>query len=200
MKHVNRIYQQGNGEEGGDDDEYKKLNWFVKWLGFPSHAGCELTYKDCFYSYSLLHLEDNQQIDQQQFDELIYAVYYDLKQHNPHYLNLFDWMVRKHYDTPFWNGRYREIDPNDPDKIQIKPRNDTVVCFGSTCYKRSDVNYFAQGMWGAAMQRTLEQTINIARDYKANTYHGVTLSLGAEYWIQFGYETYQALDANPITP
>lgn len=41
---------------------------------------------------------------------------------------------RGHYETPFWNGRMR----------------DTHVCIERDgCFRRSEVNYLAQGMWGS---------------------------------------------------
>jgi hypothetical protein len=143
-------------------------------------------------------LTSHQQIDQDQFDDLVYAIYYDLKTHKPSKWNPFNWAVRRHYDTPFWNGTY--LDKSDPDFVRVKPNPDTVVCFGERCNKRSDVNYFAQGMWDAAMGRTLEQSLATAQNYKEKAYPGETLSDDAKYWIEFGYHEYLALDAQPVNP
>jgi len=174
--------------------EYKKLNWFWKWLvGGP--VGCEETLQECFNSYSLAKFHSGQVIDSDEFDLLVGAVYYDLKSHNPSKYNPFDWWVRSHYDTPFWNGTYVYKDPNTNEYVR-EFRNDTVVSIDGVSDKRSDINYFAQGMWDAAMGRSLEESIQTAKDRKDDKY-GEELSERTIYWITYGYEKYQDLDVIP---
>ena len=164
-----------------------------KWLGY-GYSDCEQTYKECFYAYSLLSLKDGQQINIDQFNDLVMAVYHDISLHHPSQYNPLDWLVRGHYDTPFWNGTYQSKDPNDPDKLETKAGKDTIVCFATICDKRSDINYFAQGMWDAAMGRTLDDALSTSEIYKHYS-HGETLSDRTEYWIRFGYEIYQSLNS-----
>jgi len=173
--------------DDGGPEYYDKPDW--KWIG--SYHDCTLTYKECFYDWGLgiLILHENQQIDQSQFDELLMAVYFDLKSEDGGILPLLPWkwdLARRTYDTPFWNPDYGKfLDPNTQTYIPIR-RDDVRVCFGQDCYKRSDINYFAQGMWGAISGETLEDTISLAADYKQGQYKE-ELTSDTEFWITFGY-------------
>jgi hypothetical protein len=190
MKKVGKIKAQAQ------EEEYKKLNWLLKVIGI-GQQDCTGTYTECFYSNSLLSLEENQQVDIDQFNELVQAIYFDISEHDPKKWNLWQSkIVRRVYDTPFWNVQYNYKDPNNPDLTIRVFRTDTVVCFGSECDVRSDINYFAQGMWGAALGESLEKSIGIAQDYKAGEYQGEELSDAARYWIKYGYEAYQKLEVN----
>jgi hypothetical protein len=176
------------------EPEYKPKKWW-KYIG--NYHDCELTYKECFDDWGLgiLVLSDYQRIDQKQFEQLLKAVYYDLKIKDAGLLPLISWWpTRRNYDTPFWNPDYPNyLDPNTQEYVRV-PRKDVEVCFDEGCYKRSDVNYFAQGMWGAISGQSLEETVNMAANYKAEEY-GEVLSADTQYWIAFGYNKVSEYDS-----
>lgn len=178
-----------------DETKYHSKSW-LKWhLG--TYHDCSKTYKECFDDWGLgiLELSEGQQINPEQFEELMRAVYYDLKIKDKGLLPLFSLdPQRNEYDTPFWNpdkGKY--LDPNTQEYVRIK-RPDVNVCFGQNCYRRSDVNYFAQGMWAAISGQTLDDAISQAANRKANKY-GETLSADTSYWITFGYNKVSEYDS-----
>jgi hypothetical protein len=126
-----------------------------------------------------MEFEDYQQVDMEQFGELILAIYADLKTRDGGLVPLLPGdPARGLYDTPFWNG---------------STGDDLHVCFGDACYKRSDVNYIAQGMWGAASGESLGNAIGRAADWKMDKY-GEYLSNDTKYWVMFGYAIFNLLD------
>jgi hypothetical protein len=179
--------------DGGEDDEiekrYRKIGRLKAMLPIIGAWGweCDQTYKECLYSRDLLTLQSDQQIDMNQMIELMTAVYYDLKHQSLGLRPLAkgdEDIYRFFYDTPFWNG----VD------VTGQPRDDTRICLGNNCYRRSDVNYFAQGMWGAASGESLVETVQVAADYKFEQFHE-SLSPSTEYWITVGYNVYNSLDS-----
>jgi hypothetical protein len=169
-----------------DEPEYHSKSWLKSHLG--TYHDCTLTYKQCFDDWGLgiLVLSDGQQLNQKQLEELLRAVYYDLKMKDKG-IPLFPvWPTRKEYDTPFWNPPYPSYVDPDTQQYVAQPRKDNRVCIGQDCYLRSDINYFAQGMWGAISGQTLEETIQTAADYKAIE-HGEQLTTDTQYWITFGF-------------
>jgi len=82
---------------------------------------------------------------------------------------------RGRYDTPFWNG-YGE---------------DTTVCInGHGCSTQTEVNYFAQGAWGAASGNTLEETLD-SIDFWNQDQYGHPATEGEKYWTKSGFEIYK---------
>jgi hypothetical protein len=146
----------------------------TRWWG----NGCTDTYAQCFHDWKLMSFEENQQIDQSQFNELLYALHDDLKDRDGGLVPLLRYdPKRAEYDTPFWNGNGA----------------DNRVCFGSNCYKRSDVNYVAQGMWAAAAGESLDDAYQDAAKWKSGYDH--PLSAATEYWIAYGFNTCNQLEA-----
>ena len=190
-----KLLEANNNENGDDDPGYHAKPWW-KWR-FGKYHDCELTYKECFYDWGLgiLKLSEGQQIDPDQFEDLLRAVYYDLKMKDKGMPLISWWPSRYEYDTPFWNPDYPGyVDPNTQQYVRV-PREDVSVCFGQSCYKRSDINFFAQGMWGAISGQTLEGTINTAASFKAIAHHGEALLVNTQYWVTFGYNTVLEYDS-----
>ncbi|MDI7277387.1 MAG: RHS repeat-associated core domain-containing protein, partial [Anaerolineae bacterium] len=89
------------------------------------------------------------------------------------------WDLRRYYwDTAFWNAR-------EPD---------TLVMYKGQCYKRSEVNYFAQGMFVAATGGSLEQAMEQSRLWKQVIYREVASS-GVLFWTVYGYHAYERINA-----
>ena len=149
------------------------------------------TYSDCYSGGDLLLLESFHQIDENeltQLEEDVASVLDNLKDgsalfprgandlNNPDQFNeIFGDLLagRNVFDTPFFNGKLE----------------DSYVVYNGVTYKRSEVNYFAQGMWGARFGNTLGEVINVAEDWKWSQYEE-TLSEGAKFWITKGYNDY----------
>jgi hypothetical protein len=141
--------------------------------------GCTETFAKCFHDWKLMDFDENEQIDQSEFNELLYVLHDDLKNRDNGLIPLLRYDPRRSdYDTPFWNG----------------DRNNDHVCFGQNCYKRSDVNYVAQGMWAAAAGENLDQAYQVAAKWKSG--YGHELSASTMYWIEYGFNTYNQLEAN----
>lgn len=89
------------------------------------------------------------------------------------------------YDTPFYNGGGRGTDDNPPWP------SDQVVCIETIgCYGRSEINYFAQGMWSAAAGESLATAKAIAWGWKELSY-GESPSEEVYYWVEYGYRYYR---------
>lgn len=86
--------------------------------------------------------------------------------------------ARWYFDTPFWNG------PGIPDE-------ELCSCSEGKCCKRSEVNYFAQGMWGTASGETLEETLDVVEEYKKERYNK-SLTDYVIFWTTYGHEAYEA--------
>jgi RHS repeat-associated protein len=158
-------------------------------------------YSECFNDERILIMEENHVIDEEQFIELEYNVYLTLENMTETFLGLprgasdiigdedgvIDWRIfgdffgrRDLFDTPFYNGDLE----------------DSTVIFQGLPYDRSDVNYFAQGMWGARFGSSLEDVINLASDWKQTEYsHG--LSEDEIFWITKGYYDYLTIQEDP---
>ena len=154
-----------------------------------AYGGCDAgsTYKECWYDAKLLNLENWQEIDKNQLMDLMFAVYYDLKHQSLGAVPLwkgFDDKYRGTYDTPFWNGKDAYGNPGE----------DQIVCIESSCFRRSDINYFAQGMWAAAAGETSDEAVADAASWKMSEYSEV-LSPDTEFWVRQGYDAYLIFDA-----
>ena len=59
---------------------------------------------------------------------------------------------------------------------------------------RAEINYIAQGMWGAAVGEPEFVSVLIARAWKWDQYRE-TPSEDTIYWLKWGYEYYESWDA-----
>ncbi len=155
------------------------LNWYRGENSGPNYCPPGTSYAACYEMQGYLELEERECIDENQFIELQEAVYQKLQTIDPqpgrdvvH--------GRWYFDTPFWNG------PGIPD---------TTVCLCSEhrCCKRSEVNYFAQGMWGAASGATLEETLYLVEEWQGGVY-GEGVSGCVVFWTTYGYDAYREIE------
>ncbi len=127
--------------------------------------------------------QDQDQIQRNDFNALLEAVYQDLDRESTIRVHLEFGLMgyfpaaaagRGQYDTPFWNAGEDDIN----------------VCVdGHQCSTRSEVNYFAQGMWGAAAGETLDETLEVANYWNEHQY-GHPATTGELYWTKFGWTWY----------
>jgi hypothetical protein len=125
--------------------------------------------------------EDNP-VPFQEFNDLLDKVAEDLYTHDltsPGFTS-----GRLAYDTPFYNGGGRGSDLPEG----IFPANQQVCIEGLGCSGRSNINYFAQGMWSAAAGESLEIALEIAEAWKLQ--YGETNPEDALYWVEYGYNYY----------
>lgn len=144
---------------------------------------------------SYAQLNHYQQIEEGEFDDYVSAVYDDL-QHEP------TWPVygapendyyndaglgpgflagRGWYDTSSWNAT----------------QFDSKVCIGEHgCWTRSEVNYMAQGMWGAQSGESLEQTLSVSEWWNQDQYNHPT-SAGELYWTEYGWNRWHQMNPEP---
>ncbi len=146
-------------------------------------GGCQETLTECFQSDETIDFHDHEQIDQGEFEVMLYVVYDDLHSEfrTPH-----DY-ARTTYDTPFYDGN-----PVFGDK----PRTDQIVCFGDKCYHQSAVNYVAQGMYSVSAGQSLEDVKELANFWNDLMYgHPVTEE--ELYWLEYGYNYYKRKEDHP---
>lgn len=151
-----------------------------------SEAPCvNLTLADCHANDGFASFHNDQKIDEDQFLDLQRAVYNDLRgwiesgdPPRPGFgLGIWPFQGdprRATFDTPFWAHH----------------AHDTMVCIGDRCCTRTEVNYFAQGMWGAAANESLQETLDVAQRWKRIRY-GEHPSECTYYWTIIGYQAYQ---------
>jgi hypothetical protein len=137
--------------------------------------------------------EDGERIAPEEFDELLEVLYEYLSTNEIPPVDRPDNIIsylpgyragRGDFDTPFWN---------------TKDGDNTEVCFdGLGCYNRSDVNYVAQGMWGAASDEGMSNTLQVVEmwnqgvgDYANRGYeYEHPASKGERFWTIYGYVWY----------
>jgi len=129
------------------------------------------TYTECFYSRELFDISQRMKIDENQMALLMIAVYYDL---NKRQRGIND---RANYDTPFWD--YYGEAPGD-------------ACFGGKCFKRQEVNYFAQGMYTNANGESRNFGLVTVYAWKLVKYIEMP-SDGTIFWFDIGYLVYSII-------
>ncbi|GAP18559.1 protein containing RHS repeat-associated core domain [Levilinea saccharolytica] len=147
--------------------------------------GCPYSsYVECFYARELYQINNSITINDDDFDLLMIAVFFDIR--NRVRTN----SERAAYDTPFW------------DSYGKAPGN---VCFDDgSCYSRHEINYFAQGMWSAANNEPLwfgEKVIvggwkTFNHLTKPNQYPSSEPSSGTLYWFEVGFRAFAIMNNN----
>jgi len=98
---------------------------------------------------------------------------------------------RATYDTPFYNGGQSERRTGDPNaQIGMFPAAQQACIESVGCAGRSEINYIAQGMWGARTGESKPVSVAIVRAWKFVEYQD-TPSEGTLFWLQYGYDYYQ---------
>jgi len=131
--------------------------------------------------------EDNP-IPIEEFEEFADEVAEDLSTHD------LDWpgfsAGRQVYDTPFYNGGQSERRTGDANAQNgIYPADQQVCIATLRCSGRSEINYIAQGMYGAAVGEPKVVSEAIARAWKFVEYREAP-SEDALYWLNYGYDYY----------
>ena len=152
-------------------------------------ADCTLSLPDCFGN--TVKLKDlpgydvNAPLPEAEFTALASKVAEDLYNHHtpsPGFL-----AGRGAYDTPFYNGGGRVGILGTMQGIYDAGQQ---VCVeGLRCSGRSEINYFAQGMWSAAAGESLGTAKGYAYAWKFTSYKE-TPSADVLYWIEYGYKYY----------
>jgi hypothetical protein len=91
---------------------------------------------------------------------------------------------RGRFDTPFYNG-------GSQDYPGVYPASQEVCIEGYGCSARSEINYFAQGMWAAAGGDSLEEAIATTNAWIDDQYPGDPLAEEKRLWTQIGYQWYK---------
>jgi hypothetical protein len=180
-----------------DNSQFHIQSWWywVLWEGRDYYnQDCTSTLLECYYAspLQLMKFQDRQAIDPAQFNALIIAVYIDIKSMDQGWPIGSNNYLRLTFDMPFFNGFYLYRDELLGGATRKIALNDTTVCIEGYCSSRSDINYFAQGMWGAASGQTLDDVYADAEDWKKD--RNASLSVDAQYWIKFGYDKYNEFD------
>ncbi|RWX47115.1 RHS repeat-associated core domain-containing protein [Candidatus Electrothrix aarhusensis] len=180
------------------------------WYGFKNPPGFPIrcvpgktTYAECYDDGNTGYMifEDDQQIDSEQFEELQRAVYDNLQSYDDTTITPIDKVEDVYnpiamtqdvydqltFDTPFYNPYYFGWVPLVLE-VQVP---DTYVCIDGRRSKRSNVNYFAMGMYYARMGKKEEEMNEIIYWYKKKI-NGGTPDKDTLYWARKGHEKYRA--------
>ena len=155
--------------------------------------GCSSSLPGCFGDVVVLkdfsgHGEDNP-IPIEEFNEFADEVAEDLNSHDLTWPGIS--AGRQAYDTPFYNGGESERRTGDPNaQAGFYPADQQVCIETLRCSGRSEINYIAQGMWGAAVGEPKPITISITIGWKGWEYFDWP-SEDTFFWLQYGYDYYQ---------
>ena len=164
---------------------------------YPKNAhggsGCDKSLSDCFGDVVYLKDFPEEQISESEtlltyipadeFEPLLDEIAADLYFHDITWPGVAS--GRAAYDTPFYNGGGKGINP-------IYPANQQ-VCIGGVsigCSDRSEINYIAQGMWDARADQPKIASEAIIYYWKWSEYGG-TPSEDTLFWNEYGYDYYQ---------
>jgi hypothetical protein len=141
-------------------------------------------------------------IPRKEFDAFAAKVAEDLYSHDVDWPGLIG--GRGAYDTPFYNDGESERRTGDPNSAKgIFPANQPVCIEGIGCAGRSEINYIAQGMWGARTGESKPVSIAIVWTWKLWEYQEKP-SDETLFWLQYGYDYYlrwlEQQQANTATP
>jgi RHS repeat-associated protein len=156
-------------------------------------SNCQLSLPDCFGDQVVLKDFSNNGKDNpipiNEFEIFADKVAEDLNSHELSWPGIK--AGRQTYDTPFYNGGQSERRTGNPTaQIGIYPADQQICIENIRCSGRSDINYIAQGMWGAAVGEPKPVTIAIAQTWKIVEY-GETASEDTVFWLNYGYDYYQ---------
>lgn len=164
---------------------------------YPSNgyagSSCSASLTDCFGDFvSLKDFKDNGKdnpIPIEEFSEFANKVAEDLMKHD------LDWPGyiggRDVYDTPFYNGGQSSKRTGEIDSENGKYPSSQQVCIEFLgCSGRSEINYMAQGMWGAAVDEPIQITYGIVTFWKVGEY-GKLPSIKTYAWTAYGYFYYK---------
>jgi len=162
-------------------------------LNAPGQGECRSALPDCFGD--IVYLKDfsgndkDSPIGIEEFEEFADKVAEDLNAHDLSWPGVAG--GRGTYDTPFYNGGESERRTSDPNAANGQWPAGQQVCIESIgCSGRSEINYIAQGMWGAAVGEPKPVSEAIVRLWKGWEYLEAP-SEDTLFWLQYGYDYYQ---------
>jgi RHS repeat-associated protein len=153
----------------------------------PNGSGCTNSLTSCYQQGILAELESGH-VEEDEFNQLMETVATDMEEGmvlpNPVGGLLTG---RDTFDTPFYNGGGRGGLENPPYE------SSQTVCIGDQgCWERSDINYFAQGMWSAESGESLETALWTTEQWNSTSYSLSSPDIqGKLYWTQYGYLWYK---------
>ncbi len=159
----------------------------------PSKYFCSSTLQNCFGDEvklkNLFEYNEDNPIPIEEFETLADKVAEDLFTHDLGWPGYF--AGRGTYDTPFYNGGESEQRTGIPGSENGYWAADQRVCIETLgCSGRSEINYFAQGMWGAAVGEPKPVSVFIVFTWKVFEYHQ-NPSEKTLFWLNYGYDYYQ---------
>lgn len=108
---------------------------------------------------------------------------------------------RADFDSAFWNPpkeytrRLRSTKPtgfaNDTEDVEVCAHIEMSGGCTKKCSKRSEINYFAQGMWAAKTGEPLWVAKTINRGWKLVNYVQPTISDDVQFWTEWGYNNHK---------
>jgi hypothetical protein len=161
-------------------------------LNIGAGLDCSLSLPECFGD--LVMLKDfsdngeNNPIAIEEFEEFSDKVAEDLHSHD------IDWpgnvAGRYEYDTPFYNNGTSWRNTDDPQlQAGYYPAAQQVCIETIRCSGRSEINYIAQGMWGAATGEPKPISNSIVWTWKIWEYQEAP-SDDTLFWLNYGYDYY----------
>jgi hypothetical protein len=159
-------------------------------INAPGGSNCSSSLPDCFGDVVILkdfseHDEDNP-IPIEEFQDFADEVAEDLYSHDLGWPGLE--AGRGVYDTPFYNGGESEQRGGNPEGLYPADQQVCIETLG--CSGRSEINYIAQGMWGAAVGEPEFVSETITRTWKLVEY-GESPSEKTLFWLDYGYKYYK---------
>jgi hypothetical protein len=160
---------------------------YNNYIGKPS---CTASLAECYWKGELKVYTEGSEINSGEFHDLALAIYFHLLYYGD--VGRWDIARRDTFDTPLWNGKQKVLKMN-PDtteyKYITKYNPDITLCLNGHCSARSEINYFAQGMYAAAAGETLRKAKMDAWYWKI--LHGNWKSLTeVYYWVEYGHNLY----------
>lgn len=108
---------------------------------------------------------------------------------------------RGEYDTPFYNGGQSERRTGiSGSEKGIYSANQQVCIENIRCSGRSEINYIAQGMWGARTGEPKWVSEIITRTWKFVEYQGESPSEDTLFWLDYGYDYYEEWEKRQKEP
>jgi RHS repeat-associated protein len=151
----------------------------------PNGSGCTASLTSCYEQGTLSDLASGQ-VGEEEFYELLETVATDFEEGAALPTAPGGYISgRTTFDTPFYNGGGRG-GSQDPDYDS----NQTVCIGDQGCWGRTEINYFAQGMWSAEAGESLEDALWYTDAWNFSSYFDSS-SEGKLYWTKYGYLWHQ---------
>jgi RHS repeat-associated protein len=159
-------------------------------INAPGGSNCSSSLPDCFGDVVILkdfsEYDEDNPIPIDEFEDFADEIAEDLYSHDLGWPGLE--AGRGVYDTPFYNGGESERRGGNPEGVYPADQQVCIETIG--CSGRSEINYIAQGMWGAAVGEPEFVSEAITRTWKLVEY-GESPSEKTLFWLDYGYNYYK---------